>query len=79
MKNKSAPSHDKYSSEYFHFSSSLISLFGKLHLVSSWEVAYLKLEDVLEIDLMVAFLVASHSSASSSMCKISHDALQSCT
>jgi hypothetical protein len=77
MKKQRAPSHDKYSNKCSLFSSSLISLLGELYLDSSWEVAYFQLG--VELYLMATLLVASHSLAFSSMGKIAHDALQSCT
>ena len=71
MKKQGAPSHD-ISSKCSPFSSLLISLLGEHYLDSSWEVAYLQLEVelVIGLDLEAAFLIASHSSASSSIGKI---------
>ena len=71
MKKQGAPSH-AIRSKCSPFSSLLISSLGEHYLDSSWEVAYLQLEVELVIclDLESASLVASHSSASSSMGKI---------
>jgi hypothetical protein len=55
----------------------MISLLGEFYLDSSWEVAYFQLG--VELCLVAASLVASHSLASSLKGKITHDALQYCT
>ena len=71
MKRQGALSH-VISSKCSPFSSLLISLLGEHYLDSSCEVAYLQLEVelVIVLDLEATSLVASHSSASSSMGKI---------
>ena len=71
MKKQGAPSHG-ISNKCSPFSSLLISLLGEHYLDSSWEESCLQLEVelVIGLDLEAASLVASHSSASSSMGKI---------